>query len=179
MEYFWVIPHPDYTDAPRMRDFHDKLKMNDFYLDRSHNIPMRTVIQIHPNEHMDFTDFLFQSVPLFTDKAMKVIWRFDNDFIYKQLILLSPQNSLDKLYYLPFFTRFPPSVILEPSSPHILERSDSDAAPKLKIPYTLPIFHVFFQHKCLLFVRLDLIESLLRNGVRGLALRRADVCAEG
>ena len=177
MEYFWVTPHPDYTDAPRMLDFHDKLEMNDFYLDRSYNMPMRTVIRIHPNEHMDFTDYLFQSVPLFTDKAMKIIWQYDNDFVYKELILLSPQDGLDKLYYLPFFPRFPSDAILEPTSPHIIERTD--VVPELKIPYSLPAFFVFLQHKCLLFMRLDLIESLLRNGSRGLALRKANICEEG
>ncbi|MDR0469895.1 MAG: hypothetical protein LBH09_07980 [Peptococcaceae bacterium] len=177
MEYFWITPNPDYTDAPRLLDFHDKMDMNDFYFDRSCNMPMRTVIHIHPNEHMDFTDYLYQSVPLFTDKAMKVIWRYDNDFIYKELILLSPQDGLDKLYYLPFFSRFPSDVILEPSSSHLLERSGT--VPKLNIPYTIPVFFVFSQHKCLLFMRLDLVESLLRNGSRGFALRKANVCVEG
>ena len=176
MEYYLVTPHPEYTDAPRLLDFHNKMDVNDFYLNRSYNMPMRTVIQIHPNEHMDFTDYLFQSVPLFTDKAIQVILRFDSDFIYKELILLSPQNVLDQLYYLPFFHRFPSSVILEPASPHILEHSD--AVPKLKISYSLPVFFVFLQNKCLLFMRLDLIESLLRNGVRGMALRKAMISVE-
>ena len=177
MEYYWAVPDPDYTDAPRLLDFHEKLNMNDFYLDRSYDMPKRTVIQVHPNEHMDFVDYLFQSAPLFTDKAMKVIWRFDNDFTYKEVILLSAQSGSNELYYLPFFQRFPPNVVLEPAPHQMLEKPS--AIPELKIPYPLPVFFVFLQHKCLLFMRLDLIESLLRNGARGLGLRKAIVCVGG
>jgi len=175
MEYFLVKPNPDYSDAPRFLDFHKKINMNDFYFNRSYGIPKRTLIRIHPNEHMDFTDYLFQSVPLFTDTAMQVIWKYDSDFIHKEVILLSTQDSIDKLYYLPFFQRFPSSVILEPSSVYLIERPDT--VPLLKLPYSLPVFFVFLDVECMLFMRLDLVESLLRKGARGLSLRKT-ICFE-
>ncbi|MDR0491268.1 MAG: hypothetical protein LBH28_08515 [Oscillospiraceae bacterium] len=170
MEYFLVKPHPDYTDAPLLRDFNDQLNGNDFYLDRSYNMPMRTTIQIMPNEHMDFTDYLYQTVPLFSDNAMKVIRCFDDDFIQKEIILFDTEHSLSQLYFLPFFPRFPSAVLSAPQLPHVMGRPD--AVHELNIPYSLPVFFVFKEHKCFLFMRLDLTESLLREGARGLMLQK-------
>ena len=173
MEYFLVSPHPDYIDAPQLRNINDLLNSNHFYYDQSYDMPMRTVIQLHPNEHMDFTDYLFQAVPLISKEAMTVIWRFDDDYVQKEIILFDQKNGLDKLYYLPFFPRFPRSVVAEPKN--IISIGTPDVIPELTIPYTLPVFYVVWEVKCLLFMRLDVVESLLRNGVRGILLREANV----
>jgi hypothetical protein len=177
VDYFLVMPHPAYTDAPRLLNFHEKLNMNDFYLDRSQNIPPRTVIQVHPNTHMDFTDYLFQSVPLISDQAMRIIWQYDTDFLCKSVILLSTEDSVDQLYHLPFFPRFAANVIKTPVPPLGLEYAED--VPELLLPYALPLFYVMENHQCLLFMRLDLMESLLRNNARGMAVKKVIVRTEG
>jgi hypothetical protein len=173
MEYFMVRSNPDYDDAPRLREIDNSLNADHFRFDQSYNMPMRMTVPIMPNEHMDFTDYLFQSVPLFSDEAMKVILRFDDDFIRKEVILYSPEDGMNHLYHLPFFPRFPSDVIRAPGSPSALRNADT--VPDLVIPYTLPAFFVVWESRTFLFMRLDLTESLLRNGARGLMLYKTIV----
>ena len=178
MDYFLIKPDPEYTDAPRLADLSQKLETTPFYSNQSFSIPFRTVIRVHANEHMDFIDYLYQFLPLFSVRAMNTIWRFDNDFIHKQIILADFENAEDRMYYLPFFPRFSDEVIIEPVSSYMLERSSIVADIKLRIPYVLPFFFVFWQRRCLPFIRLDVAEGMLRNGCRGFLLFEADVFVE-
>jgi hypothetical protein len=178
MEYFLVRPNPEYSDVPSLSDIHDKWNTNYFYADRSYEIPMRTVVHIRPNERIDFTDYLFRSVPLFSEKAMKVIWKFDDDYIHKELVLFDPKNGYDQMYYVPFFPRFPAETIVVPTSPSDVARMYSAERIELRVPYILPVFYIFPRGECRLFMRLDVVESLLRNGARGFLLQRANVVEE-
>lgn len=177
MDYFLIRTHPEYIDAPRLSDFHEKLDTNHFYRNQSYNMPSRTIIKVYPNEHMDFTDYLFQSVPLFSERAMKLIWQFDDDFVHKQIILLSPVDKKDSLYYLPFFPRFPAGTIKTPLLSYGSCNWDNCGEIVLHVPYLLPVFMVFPNQKCLLFMRLDVVETLLSNLCRGLLINKADVIA--
>lgn len=174
MEYLLITPE-EYNDAPRLRDFHEKINANDFYQDRSYRIPMRTIIRIHPNEFMNFTDYLFQSVPLFSPRAMQVIWRFSRDFLYKEMILFDPEEAKDKLYYLPFFPRFPAAVMNSPAFSDDSCDLDDDQEVRLTVPYEAPMFYVVTPYLCLVFMRLDVVESLLRHSCRGFAIRKVTV----
>jgi hypothetical protein len=178
MDYFLIKPDLEYTDAPQLADLNQKLETTAFYNNQSYLMPMRTVVRLFANEHMDFTDYLYQFIPLFSERAIKVIQRFDDDFIHKQIILVDFKNAENSLYYLPFFPRFPAEVILEPDSTYALERTDPVVEIKLKVPYILPVFFVFWKRKCLPFMRLDVAESLLRNGCRGFLLREIKVFVE-
>jgi hypothetical protein len=178
MEYYLFSPNQDYSDAPKLSDIHDKWNTNHFYADRSYELPMRTVVHIRSNEHMDFTDYLFHSVPLFSEKAMKVIRMFDDDFIYKELVLFDPKNGFDQMYCLPFFPRFSDRSIVTPSSQSDVTLIYRAEKIELRVPYILPMFFVFQQGECRLFMRLDVVECLLRNGARGFALKKASVIEE-
>jgi hypothetical protein len=155
-DYFLIKQHPEYVDAPHLRDFHVKLDFTHFYRDKSYDMPQRTVLNVHPNEHVDFTDYLFQSVPFFSRRAMQLIWQFDRDFIHKQAILFSPKDQADNLYYIPFFPRFPAETVkLIQSKPASGIASYLEAGITLQVPYILPVFFVFDKEKCLVLMRLD------------------------
>ena len=179
MGYFLIKSDPEYTDAPRLVGLNEKLDPTHFYTNQSHLIPMRTLVRISEYENTVFTDYLYQSIPLFSQRAMKSVLMFDDDFIRKEVILADFKNSQDEMYYLPFFPRFSSEVVLEPSSPYALERYVVTAALKLKLPYLLPVFFVFWQGRCLTVMRLDIVESMLRNGCKGFMLKEAEVIVEG
>ena len=175
MDYFLITQDQLYSDAPRMADLNQKLKIYPFYNNDPHLMAPRTLIQISADEHVDFIDYLFQSVPLISERVMGVVRNFEDDFIHKQVILADLKNGHDRMYYIPFFQRFSDEVILSPDSPNVIERGKPDIDIKLKIPYVIPVFFVFWKEKCYLFMRLDVVESLLRNGCRGFTMREAEI----
>jgi hypothetical protein len=173
MDYFLIKHDHEYTDAPRTAGLGRALNTAHFYNDLPQLIPMRTVVPIYANDHNDFTDYLYQTIPLLSDKATNVIRRFDDDFALKDIVLADPKNSEDRLYHLPFFPRFPEGVMLAPDSPYSLGSVEQRVEIRLRIPYVLPVFYVFWKGNCLPFMRLDVVESLLRNGCRGFVLWEA------
>jgi len=178
MDYFLIKPHPEYSDIPLMNGFFEQLDRRDFLCDQSYNMPARTIVNIFRNEYTDFTDYPYHAVPLFSERAMKLIWQFDNDFVHKQIILLSKKDKLDQLYYLPFFPRFPTETIKSPSPPYNKCNWDDCGDIVLHVPYLLPVFMVFPEPEWLLLMRLDVVETLLRNNCRGFTVQKAVVYEE-
>jgi len=178
LRYCLIEQNLEYFDAPKVSDFHQKINKWSFYNDKSFEIPMRSVVNVLPNKNLDFVDYLFPSVPLITKRMREVIEKFESEFVIKEIILFDPESGLNELYYIPFFHRFESDVLQSPSWFEV-QHGDFEKQISISPPFELPVFYVFHENTCLLFMRLDLIEALLRSGVRGLVLRNADVvCKE-
>jgi len=174
LRYYRIQQNKEYANAPRTSDMNEKLDTKNFYLNRSYNIPLRTVINIHPNRNISRVDFLYQTIPLISSRIKDVIERFENGVIYKEVVLFDPETTWNQMYYIPFFYRLSSDVLLSPSIRELSSGRESTDPIKLKLPHTLPVFCISNRSSYNLFMRIDLTESLLRNGARGLKLSEAN-----
>ena len=158
-EYFLIKPNPVYTDAPMPANLHSTLNTNDFYQDRPTEIPPRCVVELTHNPHVDFTDFVYRSIPLFSGRATDIIDLFMPSYIKKEIIFFDQKSAGDQMYRLLFLPRVHSAVPL-------FEQGEISVW-QLEVDDALPMFYALHNNECKVVVRLDLLESLLRNGCRG------------
>lgn len=164
MIYYLVETGRYESDLPDIKDLYHKINVKGFFENQSYQIGDRTILMVSSSPHTIYRDILLGSVPLFSERIMPVVQTFvPDDIIYKQIILLDPGQKKSSSYRLPFFRRFPAESLRQDKHGIWLgveKRELEDCS----------VFYVRKDDKCQLFMGLDLIECLLRNGVAGIRL---------
>jgi hypothetical protein len=167
MRYYQIKQDFEYSRAPEIHGLGETFDAKCFRRDRSFELPMRTVVRAEPREHVDFVDYFYHTAPFFSEKAIDIVRMFEEDFIYKQIVLVNPKTTDSRIYVLPFFERLGAGALLETRR----MEGHGEIPARIRLSYPLPIFYLFDRGGgCNVVTRLDLAESLLRNGARGMKL---------
>lgn len=166
MNYFLLESDPLYTDAPTLRDWSGKIDRSCIMPGKSHQIPARMILDIFPNPHMVFTDIIDFPFLLLSKTCMDVIKFYEPQVISKQIILLDAENRQKQTYYLPILPHLDclaEESILSPDRSELKEgildagRIGRDG-----------IFYIAGLSPFYTVVRLDVLESMLKRGTRGI-----------
>lgn len=165
MKHF-LIRQMEGVILPRIADYGKIIHYEAFQKNRPHEMQYRTLCTVE-NE-ADYGDLLMEPFPMFSENAMKALGLFLWDQTNREFILLDTKGK-SHIYSLPFFRRLSGSVILEEGS----EEKGGNALVTLKerLPEDLPIVYVDAGENLYLMARIDLVESLIRNGLCGVRLR--------
>lgn len=173
MRYFVVRTDMDYTDAPEVINWYKDIDVRDIEAGRSHKIQQRSIFSINSNKDVIFTDILSTPFFLVTDLLEKVIKLYEPRTIFKQVVLLDSENEKVNLYHLPILKKV--DCLMEESTCNL----DKSVITNFVLDYSKikdnSIFQIANVNGIYTVVRLDILESFLRRGAKGLSIQEVEL----
>ena len=173
MRYFLMEQDEDCIDAPSIINWYDKLDVRKIERGLSGQLPQRVLLDIRENASTVFTDIISTPFLLYSKKVKDSVHIYEPKMPDKQIVLLDSTNHLTELYFMPILERF--DCLSDKSE---LSRDGSVVLRAILDEAQLPdrsIFKLGGTSGVYTIVRLDLAESMLRRGVRGVSLKEVDV----
>ena len=171
MKYFLLKTDPQFDTVPEIVDWFRKIDRRDIRMGQSYKIESRQLFFIKGNPQTVFPDIL--SFPFFmvTEKLRDVIRMYEPRTIFKEIVLLDQQYPKTCTYHLPILEYVD---CLAPASRLTRDRSTIlEAVIDPEKTGDRSIFYVASVGNLYTAARLDIVESFLRRGAKGLGLREA------
>lgn len=168
MKYFLIKTDTLYTDIPDIKNWFTVFDKRDIDNETSYKIPNRLLLQILPNKKTIFTDVLSFPYFMVTEKLKDVIKMYEPTTIFKEIILLDSKNGLSKAYYLPILNKV--DCLSEKSELTLDKSSIINAVLDLEKVKDNCIFKISSVKDSFYVIRLDMAESFLRRGAKGIGL---------
>ena len=169
MNYFLISKDEIYEKAPNIINWYeDERLINERNLNLLEN---RKILKIRNEEKIVWTDIISNPNFFVSEKVKGVINKYDNKIKFKQVILLDVLGAEAEVYYLPLLKFI--NCLSEESE--IVGNTIKRCVIKKDIIKEEKIFRIGDVNKRYIVVRLDLAESILRRGARGLHLERVEV----
>lgn len=173
MKYFLIKSDPQFDTAPDIKDWFGRIDRKNIRQGYSHKIDDRQLFFIQPNQNTCFIDIL--SFPFFmvTEELKDVIKAYEPHTLFKEIVLLDQQNAKSGIYHLPILEYVD---CLADSSKLTLDRSViMKAVINLDKIGDRSIFYVESVGNLHIIARLDIVESFLRRGAKGLLLEEVEI----
>lgn len=174
MRYFILENDPVFTDLPLLNDWGSKISPDLIRRGQSRRLPFRELIHVYPNQNVVFNGIIIKPFMLLTKEIKDIVSKYQSGIVYKEIVLLETKIEVSQLYFL---------AVLEEID--CLHESTVFNRVKTRIEKPVLIYETIKDHSLFeiagtksthYIVRLDLAESLLRRGVRGLKLTQVELC---
>jgi len=129
-----------------------------------HKINKRTLLYIKRDKNTIFTDVITNTFLLFSTQAFEIIKKYEPHIPSKQIVLLDEENRRTEVYFLPLLLK------AAPISENINDKQPNKLVLQSELIRDKNIFWVEGYSTLQPVISLDLAESLLRRGARGLHL---------
>ena len=171
MRYFLLKTDPQYDTAPVIENWHPTIDVRLIHKETGHKLPERELLFIRPNPNTVFTDVVDFPFFLGTKMVRDVIKMYEPATMFREIILLDRQNAKSEVYYL---TQIEHCECLTAESELSRGRDTLITAvlDSRKIE-DRSIFYLDGFSRLHVVARLDIVESLLRRGSRGIGLTPA------
>lgn len=177
MNYFLLNCDPHYVDAPVIASWQDKVDPRNICPGKSQRLPDRQILNVLPNAHMVFSDVLSSPFLLLSQICMDVVKIYETHTVSKQMILLDLENRQKQTYYLPILQH---ATCLAEGSRWSMDKSVLlEGVLDLSKVGDLSIFHLADLKNRYTVIRLDVLESMLKRGARGLGITQLKTAWEG
>ncbi len=176
MKYFILKQHKQYTDAPVILNWYNKIDVRDIDKAKAQKLPHRTLLNIQNNPHTIFPSIISEPFFLVSQETRDAISLYDQTIKFKQVVLLDTANSLIELYFLPVFEK-----VTCLAKGCILNRNRSiifDAILNKNCMQDRSVFQIGDANGTHVVARLDLVESILRRNAKGVFLQPVTLCEE-
>ena len=170
MRYFLLKNDPKYNTSPVIENWYPKIDVRLIRKETGHKLPKRELLFIQSNPDTIFTDIIDFPFFLGTKMVRDVIKMYEPTTQFKEIILLDRKNATSEIYYIPLLEH---CDCLAPESE--LSRGRDTLITAVLDPEKIEdrsIFYLGGFSKLYAVARLDLVESLLRRGGRGIGLER-------
>ena len=169
MKYFLISKDEIFNKAPYILNWYeDERLINEKNLNLLKN---RKVLKIRNEENIVWTDVISNPNFFVSEKVKGVINKYDNKIKFKQVILLDVIGAKAEVYYLPILKFI--NCLSEGSE--VIGNTIKKCVIKKEMIKNEKIFRIGDVNKRYIVVRLDLVESILRRGARGIKLEKIDV----
>ena len=173
MKYFLISTETDNTQIPYITDWFDQINPGDITPERAGNISEVTLLNMESRAETIFPDIL--SMPGFLVSAMVygVLKLYDPYFQYRQMLVIDKQARKKQLYFLPIL---PACDCLLPESELSRDRSKViRGVVGLEKTQRRPIIKLGGVTNTHIAFRLDVVESILRRGAKGIKLTELEI----
>ena len=173
MRYYLVSQDKGYSKLPKIKNVFDKLSLNRTKAPNIENLEKRFILEIESEVNTEYVEILMSSLFLVTQEIKDCIKLYEPNISCKEVILLDRKNKEKYHYYLPELDSIECLTDnceygfghYELKKIEIDENKTKDKA----------IFRLAKMEKDYIIMRLDLVESLLRRGARGIMLEEIQV----
>ena len=169
MKYYLLNWEETGNPVPRIRNWMERLDYRAVQKRELEKLPERTILFLEENPDTLFSDVVELPFLLVSKMFWDVSKMYDVPVRGKEMVLLDGANGFAEIYYMPVYPRY------DCLSKETIFNNDHSMIRELmldknKIKYVPPVFEVAEVEKDYLICRLDLIESVLRRGAKGIKL---------
>lgn len=169
MRYFLLGLNPAYKPiAPDLLDWYDIINPKLICKGKSRQLPQRELIWIRSNKDTVFTDIISFPFLLVSQRLRDIIKKYEPHTVFKEIVLLDGDNELVGLYFLPILDEV--QCLAETSELSLDKSVIKRGVLKSRLAAGHDIFRIAGLKNTHYAVSLDLAESMIRRGVRGLGL---------
>lgn len=168
MNYFLLHSDPRYVDSPEFLDWSGKIDPRNIRPGASHKIARRQILNIRPNPHIVFVDVISAPFLLLSKKCMEVVTLYEPQVISKQIILLDMETPQRETYYLPILKQI--HCLAEGSEWNLDKSVLSKGVINLEPVGDTSIFQLADMKNIYTVIRVDVLESMLKRGARGVGI---------
>ena len=173
MKYFLIKMDQKFNTAPEIKGWFDKIKHRDICVERSHNIEKRQLLFIESNPNTVFPDVLTFPFFLVSETVRNVIHSYGPNIIFKEIILLDSKHAKTFTYYLPILKCI--NCLFDSTKLTGDKYSALNAVIDAGSVGDNVIFSLANSSDFNVVMRLDLVESILSRGAKGMELREIGV----
>lgn len=175
MKYFLVKSNPNYECMPRIISIPMKeISPSDLSNKKYYKFNRITVLPIYDRDHIDFIDCISSPIFLVSSLCMDVIKMYNPYIESKNIVLVSSKCNQTYNYHLPLL---PVIKCLTSKSKFNLDKSCIEYAELdlNKVKYN-NIFYIGDSTGIYTVIRLDILESMLKRGAKGLNINELNIC---
>ncbi|MBU3134565.1 hypothetical protein KPL40_19335 [Clostridium gasigenes] len=173
MDYFLLKQDERYTNTPRIIDAFKKIDVRNINLLNAHKIEDIIIFKVQADDNCEFLDILDSQLFLISYEMKRIIEKHNRDILFKTLPLIDQLHDRQENYYLPIFEE------IEALSDNAELNLNKTVVKKIVLDkekiQDKKIFKIKESSKTLIVVRLDVAESLLRRGFKGIKFERLQV----
>ena len=173
MRYFIMEQDEEYINVPKIINWYDRIDVRQIKPGASGKLPPKIAFNIRENADVVFTDVLTNPFLLYSANIMEAVEIYEPKIPHKQIVLLEKKSRHTAVYYLPILKKVDCL-----SGKSELNRDKSIIRHAVLEETKLPpqsIFQLDGVLSTYTVIRLDLVESMLRRGMRGISLREAEL----
>jgi hypothetical protein len=171
-EYFMLDQDRRYGFAPVILNLLDVLNVSFINRDDAHRLPEHSVLYVRNTEAYDRPDVLNENVFLVSKGVERVFSFYDKDIVFKNVALIAEKASEQMPYSLPILED---ADCLHGDSEYGYGSLRKIVLDREKVGRR-SVFRIRDEHmQCVTVVRLDVAESLLRRGFKGLSFTELEV----
>lgn len=172
MRYFLLQCDADYTDVPNLIDWADNLILRNLSPANLKELPERMTFKIQPNPHTLFSDIISTPFLLLSKMCMEVVKIYNPHIKYRDVILFDRKNKINQSYCLPILPQI--ECLAEGSRWNLDKSILINGVLDLSRVGDLNIFQLADLKNNYTVIRLDVLESMLKRGARGLEITPLD-----
>ena len=168
MKYFLLETNKGITQLPQMVDWHRKIDDRNIHTESAYKLADRIIIFVKGNEDTFYPDIISKPALLMSKAAKEVVMMYEPRTIWKDIILLDKEHENLKRYFLPVFEEV---HCLDKESVYNMDHGNLkkivlDAAVVKKHN----IFRIAGVGRQYTVANLDIVESMLKRGMKGLGI---------
>lgn len=172
MKFFLMHSDPRYVDSPEILNWSGQIDPRNIHPDRSYKIARRQILTVRPNPNIVFVDVISSPFLLISKRCMEVVKLYEPQTLFKQIILLDMETPQRETYYLPILK---PICCLAEGSRWNMDKSVLlKGVLDLEMVGTTSIFQLADSKTVYTVIRLDVLESMLKRGARGMAITQLE-----
>lgn len=173
MRYYLISQDKGYTNVPKMMDIFKTLSVNHAKQASVANLERRTIITMKTEANAVNIDILTGGFFLVSETVKECMALYEPNMTFKEIILLDKNRKVKQHYFLPAFSEI--DCLTENSEfyfGHMELKKIEIEEEKLK---DKAVFRIAGVEKDYIIARLDVVESLLRRGIKGMAIEEIQV----
>lgn len=176
MRYFLIEQDKRYRNLPNIKSWYQLFQKRKIELESFNTIPKRMILPIVPNQDVMYLSMLFYPFLLITELLRDCIALYEPNMEFKEFILMDAKHESFQNYFYPKLKKI---ECLTEKSTFNLNHSEliKIEVDEQKIG-NCSIFQIGQVKNQYIAVRLDVLESLLRRGTEGIAVRELPVRKE-
>jgi len=173
MKYFLISTEMTNNPVPNIIDWHQQIDHRDITPERAGNIPEWTMLALDNGGDIVFTDILSKPGFLVSSMVYDTMRLYDPYVQSKRMVLKDWKTQAEAQYFLPIF---PACDCLLPESKFNRDRSNiiHGVIDQEKVKRR-PFFKMGGVTNTHIVFRLDVVESILRRGAKGIKLIELEV----
>lgn len=170
MRYFLIKEDPKITQRPFILNLHDKLDIRLIHPESAYKLPERELVLIKSHPETVFTDIISSPLFLISEKIRKTVNMYEPRVPMKELVLLDKANGKAERYFLPIFEE------VDCLGGESIFNLDHSEIRKIVLDQGRigdhSIFRIAGVGKQYIIGNLDIVESILKRGCRGMQLEQ-------